>query len=82
MRMNIDHNSHHQNHQSDADIHCLTFREIYESINHRDDFNEPQLFYLSRLVDRKLKAFDPRLSADDLEAKPYQKSSCQTGCPF
>ncbi|NNL76032.1 MAG: hypothetical protein HKO68_06830, partial [Desulfobacterales bacterium] len=41
-------------------IRNLTFREIYESINHRDDFNEPQLFYLSRLVARKLKAFDPR----------------------
>ena len=58
-------------HASDRGIHHPTFREIYEAINNRDDFNEPQLFYLNRLVTRKLKAFDPRLSADDLGLKPY-----------
>ncbi len=52
--------------------HHPTYREIYESINHRDDFNESQIFYLSRLIERKLKSFDPRLSADDLTQKPYQ----------
>ena len=69
---NVDNIYYDRNFCSDHGIHNPTFREIYESINHRDDFNEPQLFYLSRLVDRKLKAFDPRLNANDLEAKPYQ----------
>lgn len=53
----------------------LSFREIFEAINYRDDFNEPQLFYLSRLVGRKLKAFDPRLNVDDLETKPYRSTN-------
>ncbi len=86
MRMNIDLNRHSQNHPkkhwSDPGIHCLTFRAIYESISHRDDFNEPQLFYLSRLVARKLKAFDPRLNADDLEAKPYQSQAVRKEDPI
>ena len=69
---NVDNIHYDRNFCSDHGIHNPTFREIYESINQRDDFNEPQLFYLSRLVDRKLKTFDPRLNADDLEAKPYQ----------
>jgi len=64
-----------RNHRSDLGVHHLTFREIYEAINHRDDLNEPQLFYLSRLVNRKLKAFDPRLNALDLEVKPYRTTS-------
>ena len=66
---------HDQNHRSDLGIHHPTFREIYETINQRDDFNEPQLFYLSRLVDRKLKSFDPQLNAIDLEIKPYRTTS-------
>lgn len=70
---NVEHIRYGQNHHSDHGIHHPTFREIYEAINRRDDFNEPQLFYLSRLVDRKLKAFDPRFNAIDLEAKPYRK---------
>lgn len=73
---NVDHIRYGQNyrssHPSDHGDHHLTFRKIYEAINHQDDFNEPQLFYLSRLVDRKLKALDPRLTADDLEARPYR----------
>ncbi len=69
---NVDNILYGRNLRSDHGIHNPTFREIYESIDHRDDFNEPQLFYLSRLVDRKLKAFNPRLNADDLEAKPYR----------
>ncbi len=64
-----------QNYRSDLGFHHPTFREIYETINQRDDFNEQQLFYLSRLVDRKLKSFDPRLNAIDLEAKPYRTTS-------
>lgn len=72
---NVEHIRYGRNHRSDLGIHHPTFREIYETINHRDDFNEPQLFYLSRLVDRKLKAFDPRLNAIDLEAKPYLTTS-------
>ena len=69
---NVDNILYDWNLRSDHGTHNPTFREIYESINHRDDFNEPQLFYLSRLVDRKLKAFNPRLNADDLEVKPYR----------
>jgi len=69
---NVENIHYGRNFRSDHGFHNPTFREIYESINHRDDFNEPQLFYLSRLVDRKLKAFDPRINADDLEAKPYR----------
>ncbi len=49
-----------------------TFKEIYEAINYDNKFNEPQLFYLSRLIERKLKAFEPRLGPEDLETKPYQ----------
>lgn len=64
--------NHRAGRRSGHEIHHPTFREIYETINHQDDFNEPQLFFLSRLVDRKLKAFDPRLNPDDLETKPYQ----------
>ena len=37
---------------------ALTFREIYEAIHNCDDFNEPQLFYLSRLVERKQKTIE------------------------
>ena len=32
----------------------LTFREIYEAIQWSEEFNEPQLYYLSRLVQRKI----------------------------
>jgi hypothetical protein len=71
----VDHPYSGGDHTSDRGIHHPTFREIYEAIRHRDDFNEPQLFYLNRLVTRKLKAFDPRLNADDLELKPYRPSS-------
>ncbi len=37
----------------------LTFRDIYEAINVREDFNEPQLFYLGQLLKRKQKAMHP-----------------------
>ncbi len=51
----------------------LTFTDIYHAIEAGDDFNEPQLFYLSRLVERKLKRFDSRLDFRDLEMKPYEQ---------
>jgi hypothetical protein len=64
----VDHPRHGQNQPSDRGIYHLSFREIYEVINYRNDFNAPQLFYLSRLVSRKLEAFDPRFTASDSEA--------------
>ncbi len=75
---NVNRSQHGHDQSSDHLIHPPafryhpSFREIYESINHRDDFNESQIFYLSRLIERKLKSFDPRLNADDFNQKPYQ----------
>lgn len=51
----------------------FTFTDIYKAIESGDDFNEPQLFYLSRLLARKLKRFDPRLDFRDLGMKPYEQ---------
>lgn len=51
----------------------VTYRDLYEAIDKRQDLSAQQLFYLSRLVARKLKAFDPRLDSRELEMKPYAK---------
>ena len=45
-------------HQSISSIRDLTFRDIYEAIDGREDFNEPQLFYLGQLLKRKQKVMD------------------------
>jgi len=50
-----------------------TYQEIYQAIKNRSDFNEPQLFYLDRLVQRKLKSFNPRFDESDFNGKPYQE---------
>ena len=51
----------------------FTFTDIYRAIESGDDFNAPQLFYLSRLLARKLRRLDPRLDFRDLGMKPYEQ---------
>ncbi len=60
--------------QTDKGTRNITFMDIYEAINNRTDFNEPQLFYLSRLVARKLKAFHLRMEPEDMDMRPYQQT--------
>lgn len=49
----------------------ITYRDLYEAIDKRGNLSARQLYYLSRLVKRKLKAFDPRFDSTELEMKPY-----------
>ncbi len=50
----------------------LSFTEIYRAIEAGDDFNRPQLFFLGRLVERKLERFNVRIGPRELEMKPYE----------
>jgi len=49
----------------------IAYRDLYQSIDGDDDLSAAQLLYLKRLVERKLKVFDPRIDSADLEMKPY-----------
>jgi hypothetical protein len=49
----------------------IAYRDLYQSIDGDDDLSAAQLLYLKRLVEKKLKAFDPRIDSADLEMKPY-----------
>ncbi len=67
---NVEHIRYVRQQHTDRDFYQLNFRKIYDAINRREDFSKTQLSYLSSLVARKLKIFEPRLNADYLEAKP------------
>lgn len=58
-------------HLPDHRSSTLSYRQIYRAIESQDDFNEPQLFFLSRLVKRKLRAFDSWVHREELEMRPY-----------
>lgn len=53
--------------------HPLGFHDIYSAIRDQNDFNEPQLYFLYRLVARKLNAFDPMCDMNEWDMKPYRK---------
>jgi len=61
-----------RNRESTRNKTGLTFTDIYRAIETGDEFNKPQLFFLSRLVQRKLDCFEARIGARDLEMKPYE----------
>ncbi len=54
-----------------SSIQRVSYTEIYRSIEHHQDLSGAQLLYLKRLVERKLRVFDPRIDLGELEMKPY-----------